>query len=739
MRVRALSGLPAALVATAAAVALMPATASAEFSQASLLSGAARFQFEEANAPVLSADGRYAVFQGELEGVPGIFRRDLQSGEVEMVAGAFALVPGASLAEQALNAPDATAPSVSAEGRYVAFTSAADLDPGEEPSVDRGCPEVYVRDLELPPTAPGAYALASALDRTSTGIEYEGGCPASTSSGFQVAGAQAAAGVALSGDGLQIAFTVLSKSNLAGSGTPPSQVAVRDLETGTTTLVSVTPGGEATPGGGAFPSEESEDYIHEGITSTSYGDELTASSAAIDAEGNTVAWLGTNVPAQVPSSAAELESGKGPSFAGRNPLASEAEPLWRRITDGPATSTRRLLAGAGIDFFSGLAAEESDPVLTGSLVGEHHDDFVPPVLSADGDTVAMVASAPTPAGEATYQRSGLSALSTDAYVVHVSEGPGSAPAVTALTTIPDYAASHAAVEDVKDVAISADGTKVAFDTKRTQFDLPSLALISPPTTFTDFFQTYAANLALGTLQRVTTTYDGAEPNGSAGLLAFSGDGQTLAFASQATDLFFGDAVNASEVYTARELSTEAVPAPEVIGSPPAQASQAQDWTLSVSATAEADGSVLVFAQTPGAGRLAVTAGSQLPPPVKRSALRSSPRAGARKATHASAAKASGKKVKQGKAKTNKGMTVLVRTVARAAATTSAPAEVRLRLRVGAAYRKLIVGANGLYAVLRVTFTAPGHKTLLEELPVTFRLKSRKPAARRTEARKQVKR
>ena len=102
-------------------------TARADFAQAMLVSGSRQQQFNEANAPALSADGRYAVFQGRLAGVPGVYRRDLLTGEVELVVGAFALLPGASPAQRALDAPDAAVPSVSADGRYVAFTTTADL------------------------------------------------------------------------------------------------------------------------------------------------------------------------------------------------------------------------------------------------------------------------------------------------------------------------------------------------------------------------------------------------------------------------------------------------------------------------------------------------------------------------------------------------------------------------------------------------------------------------------------
>jgi WD40-like Beta Propeller Repeat len=677
-----------------AATVLRPVTARAEFALPTLLSGTLQLQFGEANDPALAADGGYVVFQGSLADVSGVYRRDLSTGAVELVAGG-----------------DAEAPSVSADGRYVAFTTTADLEPlhetspGQsqgEPEADRGCPEVYVRDME-PEDGEPEYTLAAALNGSDEGIAYLGGCPPGHS-GFQGAGARAAHGVALSADGRQVVFTVFSYSNLGASSgcvppgsppeyagcTPPSQVAVRDLATETTTLVSVEPDGQATAGGGAYPSVASEQRL---------AGQTVEASAAISADGSTVAWEGTNVPAQVPS-ATEIE-GVHHVEAGR-----EAEPLWRRVADGPAAVTERLLNDAGLDFYP-FYVEPTEPVVAGSF------DQGPPVLSADGRTVAMVSAVPSPAAEGTLAGLNATRLPADAYMARVGASAAS-PSVTRLTEISNYAAAPAAVGTVDDIAISAGGTRVAFDTTRTQFELPSLTLVSPPSALTGSAETYVGDLERGTLQRVTSTYDGSEPNGDAGLLSFSGDGRTLAFASEATNLFFGDAVTASsEVYLASELPSSAEVTPQLIGAAPAAALGTAPWLLDVSASVATDGSVLVQAQVPGAGRLAVSAGAQLPPAARRSTGRH-----ARKAVRATVAKRQGGK--RTKAKSNGGTAVPTRTVARGALSAKAPSELRLRLRVSAPYRALVAVGSGLYAVLRVTFSAPHHKTLVAEIPVTFR-------------------
>jgi hypothetical protein len=749
---------------------LLVSTAAADFTAPALLSAGQLsdtppLQFEQASAPALSANGRYAVFRGVLADIPGIYRRELPNGPVELVAGGDLASPGepCNSAKDPLAACDATAPSISENGQYIAFTTTADLQaeggggkPQGEPASDRGCPEVYVRNMgppgePLPASAPDAYTLASALNETDTGIGFAP-CPASagfsTAShqpGFAVAGAQAAAAVAISADGRHVVFTVLSASNMTrGPGcaaqtplaqcppeTPPSQVAVRDLETDTTTLVSATPAGQPTPGGGAFPSSESESAAIDIPKFAEYSDQLIGSTAAISADASTVAWLGTNVPAQVPSATDVIEQGIG----GPTAPSREAEPLWRRVADGPAAVTKRLLAGAGLDFYFRPAAGEPNslvyPVDDGSLLGIPGSAFIPPALSEDGRTVALIANAPSPASEGSWAFASLPWADTDAYVVRIPEG-SEEPQASALTATPDFAAGVRAIASVKDIAISPRGDRVAFDTGRSQFDLPTLAFAGPPLINLSYQpETFEADLENGTLQQVTATYNDSEPNGGTGLLAFAREGQ-LAFESSATNLFYGDGVPAPEVYLVQEVSPGPSAAPQEVSLAPALPAPEAAWTLSATAFGQADGNVLVQAQVPGAGHLSAVASAQLPAPTKGGA-KPSRRARRRVARSSKARHAGGAAV-----------TVPLRTVAQAAAGTTAPSLTQLRLRVSARYSSLIEQRLGLYAVVRVTFTAPGHPPLVREIPVTFhrappRKQHRAGVRRRSAARAQHRR
>jgi hypothetical protein len=682
---------------------VLPAvSARAAFTPATLLSSAPSLQFDEASNPAFSSDGHYVAFRGSLAGVPGIYRRDLENGETRLVAGASDV--------EELDAPDAAGPSISADGRYIAFTSAHDLDTADD--TGSGCPEVYVRDMSqqlladasLSPSTPKTFTLVSAANGTGKGLTYETQCSPGSASQLAIGGAQAASGVALSADGRKVAFTVLSPSDLTGPCVPPpgnkcpteaSQVAIRDLDAQTTTLVSVTPAGQPTPGGGAFPSIASEQrftQIYLNVASS----EPTASSAAISADGSTVAWQGTNVPEQVPT-ASDVTVGMA-KFGGP---ALEVEPLWRRVADGVNAITKRLLGEAGVNFYFGPSHEGSEAIEGGALAPEQQA-FVAPVLSADGATVAVISNGPTTYNELSYEfLSFVVQPPAEAYEVHIDGTPTSPPLVTALTETPNFTAHNATFDGIKSLAISADGTRVAFDTRRVSFVLAPPVLISPPAPEVASDYTYEVNLSLGTVQRVTSTYDGSPPNGEPGSISFSGSGLSLAFESTAGNLFYGDATpGAPQVYLVEETQSNEQPTAEIIGSEPVVALPVPDWILSATAVAQRDGSVLVDAQTPGPGRLEVKATAQLPTHVKHG--EKSSRRAARSSVGSSDVR------------------ILTRTIAKATLNALTPGELRIPLRVGSAYRGLVDGKSGIYALLHVSFTARGHATLVREIPITFR-------------------
>ncbi len=663
------------------------APAHADYMSAQLLSGTSDQQFTSAASPAVAAGGGYVAFQGTLGAITGIWRRNLQTGAVELVAGTQT-GNGA-----ALSAPDAAGPSISVDGRYVAFTTTADLDSANEPSADAGCPEVYVRDMDLSASDSAAYTLVAALNGTTTGITFGGSCGRSSQS-FAVAGAQAAPAVALSDSGgdVKVAFTLLSSSDIEGTGTTtdPSQVVVRDVTAKTTTVISVTPAAQPTPGGGAYPSTTTlaGGAARPGVGISGTARPPTDSTAAISADGTTVAWLGTEVLSQVPS-ATDVLTDVADAFGGGNssdPGGAEIEPLWRRYADGAGAVTKRLLASAGLEFADVNTEENIGPGVV--VAGSQIPTFDPLALSANGNEAAVIADAPTRVAWTNYEELGSASGSlvpfpADAYLVRVDDDAASSPQVTPLTVDDDYEASSAQIASIYDIAISPDGSEVAFDAARTEFT--PLALISPPATYDNVPDTYVASVASGTLQNATVTYDGSAPNGTGSLgaqaLAFSADNRSLVLASGVSNLFYGDVYpGSSQVYLEPYDQGVSTLATTTISPLPTLAHVASSWRLSLSTRALANGSVKLSLALPGAGTLTLNATAPLH---------------SRHTTRVAQA----------------------RVRARGSATRT------VSLTLARRYRRLAAGRHGLYAILTVRFTATGHAALTRTLGVTFHRRS----------------
>ena len=164
--------------------------------------------------PSLSADGRYVVFSSRAKnlspaaqsGDPEIFVKDMQTGAVTLASRA----DGAAGA-----AADGSSyePSISADGRYVAFASGSENLSSE----DTASNDVFVRDLVA-----GTTTLVSRASGT-TGAAGDG----------------ESTDPSISADGRHVAF-VSGANNLVADDakTVQTDVFVRDLDTGVTELVS---------------------------------------------------------------------------------------------------------------------------------------------------------------------------------------------------------------------------------------------------------------------------------------------------------------------------------------------------------------------------------------------------------------------------------------------------------------------------------------------------------------------
>ncbi len=674
-------------------------------------------QATDAKDTVISADGRYLAFDGSFGGKTGVFRRDLQTGEIAVVAEG-----------------DAMLPSISEEGRYVSFTTTARLD---EENDTNAAPDVYVRDMDDPSSEPCgpeweqkaeacAFTLASAESGSSTGLRYE--YPSTLAAGEKAfkeknAGSLASGRSALSADGREVVFVTTEISDLAGPGTPALEVAVRYLDSKRTELVSTLyRNGEQTTEPVPESSVDGLGAVYLGglIASTTFPPTGYA-GASISADGSTVAWMGTQIGEQAPVLAKDLAS--QPEYI---------EPLWRRIGEGTSSATRRITGGSDPTnpqcAQSGETELPQHPTLadpcqgpfetTGGLeasgfgvwTGGSEYDYVPQ-LSANGMTVAFIATARYIAGGEEFSSGGFS---DDLYVVNMASGLTRVQALRRLTELASGNTEAAYTAPIVDLGVSPDGSQVAFTTARTVFPLGSPSLVSPPSASAGVVELFDVDLANDTLTRVTQGYEGqpaAAPLGErlTGSPSFSGDGELLAFASTDDNLIYGDGNDASDAFLVPRLSFPATPAPQAISSAPANPALIPVGKLSATAVSRSDGSVLLYVVVPSAGTLRAQARGAVP---VRSAAAS--RACKRRRKRCRAAK-----------------TVATRTVAGAADAPAAGGLTELALTLPKTSASLAERSGGLYSTVTLSFAAAGQAVLHASIHVTFvrkpRLRKRTPA------------
>jgi hypothetical protein len=566
----------------------------------------------------------------------------------------------------------------------------------------------------------------------------------------------------MSADGREVAFVTTAVSNLAGPGTPALQVAVRNLATLETELVSVEydpTTGQAIPNKPVSAVQSATTYGAVYTPSTPFfpftnrAYELTpAVGASISADGTTVAWLGRVVYKQAKMLSAE----QTPSYA---------EPLWRRIADGPLAPTRRVTGGSEADSPACIASGEtkvrepegaslSDPCQgpfaveaeNGVWAGSIGDAV--PQLSGDGYTVAFLATAQLVSLGVDFGRSGTE--ESDLYIANMHEGLTRVQALRPLTELASgHGSNRAADAPIVDVGISPDASQVAFSTQRTEFPLGSPTYVSQPAAVPAMAELFDVDLLDDTLTRVTGGYAGGPSEHphkvlksneedpyeikSDGALSpsFGDSGNLLAFSSTASNLVYGDgntpplgvellgSVDGSDVFYLSRKLFPPTPAETYVSSAPANPQVASDWNLGVTALSLPNGSVRLFVQAPGVGSLLASAASAVP-------VAGLSHAGSRAA-------AKGRRSKTKRARTS--ATVVDRSVATARQSIGLGGVglLQLTLTLAPSYRALASRSGGLSGTATVVFRAPGHPTLRESIGVSFATKAKASRAKASHA------
>jgi Tol biopolymer transport system component len=176
--------------------------------------------------PSISADGRYVAFasiavnlvSGDTNGVQDIFVHDRQTGQTTRVS----VASGGAQA----NGPSFD-PSISADGRYVAFASlATNLVSGDTNNEQ----DIFVHDRQTGQTTRVSVAT--------------GGGQANLASSDP----------SISADGRYVAFESIASNLVSGDTNNTGDIFVHDRQTGATTRVSIGPGGTQANRGSLAPS-----------------------------------------------------------------------------------------------------------------------------------------------------------------------------------------------------------------------------------------------------------------------------------------------------------------------------------------------------------------------------------------------------------------------------------------------------------------------------------------------------
>lgn len=168
----------------------------------------------------ITPDGHFAAFDcgdgnlvaNDRNRSSDIFLRDLTSGAVQMISTHDPSLPTAT----PNGATTLSSTSISTDGRFIAFASDAD---NLTPNDTNACSDIFVRDLAL-----GTTVLVSANTNGWSGdaVSFD---------------------PAVSPDGRFVAFTSSANDLVSGDTNRAQDVFLRDLQTGTTTLVSINSAG----------------------------------------------------------------------------------------------------------------------------------------------------------------------------------------------------------------------------------------------------------------------------------------------------------------------------------------------------------------------------------------------------------------------------------------------------------------------------------------------------------------
>lgn len=437
-----------------------------------------------ANAPVvaaaMSADGRYVAFSSSAS--------TLRSGDANQLVDVFVRDTrmflrrrlSVTTAGGQLARPSVGRPAVSAEGRYVAFTTAA---AGIDQTDTNGRTDVFVRDWHT--------NLTARVSVASGGGEGGGGSGEPS----------------LSADGRLVAFESVAEGLVADDSNRQADVFVHDRATGRTTRVSVTSDGTQAKGASRFPAISANGRVV-----------VFASSASNLAVSDTnTRWdvfardLVSGVTTQV-SVASGGHGGSGDRTPPRPTVSADGQ-IVAFVSAAPDLVAQDSNGREDLFLHDRATGQTTRVDLQPVALGGYRN-LRDPALSGDGRTVAFVGS----------RSSWWPPFAADRSDVLVHERPTGAMTIVSAS---------GATTDLP--ALDHDGGTVAFDRAST-----SWGTTTPRQVFTrDVTGGAVTQVSLG---------DSRRPNASSVAAATSADGRVVAFRSTASALVDGDTNGLDDVF-----------------------------------------------------------------------------------------------------------------------------------------------------------------------------------------------
>jgi Tol biopolymer transport system component len=443
--------------------------------------------------PVVSADGRYVAFSSNASNLVANDSNTTEDVFVrDLVTGTTTLV---STTGTASGNRSSNNPVVSADGRYVAFISQASNLVAND---SNGSRDVFVRDL---------------VTGTTTLVSTTG-----TSSGNRDSFSPV-----ISADGRYVAFISQASNLVANDSNGTLQdVFVRDLVTGTTTLVSTT--GTASGNNQSFNPVVSADGRY--VAFTSYASNLVANDSNSTQDVflyDRTAASTTLVSRRAPS--LPYLSGNDSSRAYSNQSLS-ADGRYVAFTSKAsnlvANDSNSTISGTINDVFVRDRVNSTTTLVSTTGTAGGNSDSSNPVVSADGRYVAFTSRA-----------SNLVANDSngtqDVFVRDLVNG---------MTTLVSTTGTASGNSDSSNPVVSADGRYVAFTSRASN-------LVANDSNGTQ--DVFVRNLVNGTTTLVSTTGT-SSGNGYSANPVISADGRYVAFTSYASNLVANDTNSTQDVF-----------------------------------------------------------------------------------------------------------------------------------------------------------------------------------------------